>query len=186
MSTTNDVFFNIPCPYRIYLEPLQQPASEVLLQEKMPQVFQLLSRIAQQETDVFTHINQLPKGDILTEYLSLQSKKVDLVLHQQLSLLPQEGLLCEGTHFGGSHLTFVAPKHFDLKQHIAGHVLIQQHLVAVYCFIEPLEIISLGDTYEIKAEIIEIADSDREILIKASLQQQYRLLYEKKKAKLSN
>lgn len=186
MSTTNDVFFNIPCPYQIYLEPLQQSASEELLLEKMPEVFKLLSRIAKQETDVFSHINQLPKGDILTEYLSLQSKKVDLVLHQQLSMLPQAGLLCEGTHFGGSHLTFVAPQHFDLKQHIASHLLIQQHLVAVYCFIEPLEITSIGEAYEIKAEIIEIADSDRELLIKASLQQQHQMLFEKRKAKLSN
>ena len=164
----------------MYVEPLAAPASDDLLDRQMPETFKLLRDIADQENDAFIHINQLPKGDALANYLKLQSKKTDLVLHHQLSSISHQGLPCQGTHFGGSHLTFKMNTAFQPKQQMSASLLLTQHLVAVYCFIEILESGRVDDQHEFTAEIIKIGEAEQELLIKASLQQQQHILQKRR------
>ena len=180
LKLSNDGFFNIPCDYQMYVEPLSAPASDDLLTRQMPENFKLLREIAEQEQEAFLHINQLPKGDVLTNYLRLQSKKTDLVLHHQLLNIPHQGLLCQGTHFGGSHLTFKMDTAFQPQQQMSASLLIAKHLVAVYCFIEILESDRIDDQHEFKAEIIKIGEAEQEQLIKASLSQQQYILQKRR------
>ena len=128
------------------------------------------------------HINQLPKGDIISEYLILQTKKVDLVLHQQLSQIDYTGMKCQGTHFGGSHLSFSMPEQFNVydDQELALHLLIQKHRIAVYCFAKVLSFETENKQHAIRAEIVQIGEAEQEQLIRASLQQQQYILKSRK------
>tara|TARA_B100001094_G_C18170520_1_gene794808 strand:+ start:889 stop:1443 length:555 start_codon:yes stop_codon:yes gene_type:complete len=183
MAQQDDCFFNIPCSYQIYAEPLHAPASEELLMSQMPEAFKLLRNIAEQEQNVFLHISQLPKGDIISEYLMLQAKKVDLVLHQQLAQIDYRGMKCQGTHFGGSHLSFSMPEQFRVNdaQELALHLLIQNHNIAVYCFAKVLSFSTENKQHSIRAEIVQIGEAEQEQLIRASLQQQQHILKSRKK-----
>jgi hypothetical protein len=176
MSPSQDYFFNIPCEYALYAEPLIEPATEAKLNEKMPETYKLLRDIAAKEQATLSHLNQLPKGDIITEYLTLQGKKVDLVLHQQLAQINHSGIKCVGTHFGGSHLTFNTPTDFADAKQWAIQLLIKKHCIAIYCFIEVLSVKILEKQQQICAEIIAIGEPEQEQLIRASLQQQQQIL----------
>ncbi|GLP94886.1 hypothetical protein [Paraferrimonas sedimenticola] len=179
MSRTDDGFFSVSHNYPVFLQPHQGEASQQGLVDAMPESFRMLSEIAASEQQSLGLIKQLPQGDVISQYLQLQAKKVDILLQFVMAQQPQQGSECQGLQFGGSHLLINSPTQLQTDQVYQARLYIKAAQLAVFCLVEPRivepgAIESASEQYQL--DILAIGEAEQEMLVRASLLEQQKLL----------
>ncbi|QSX31328.1 hypothetical protein JYB88_06755 [Shewanella cyperi] len=179
MQTDPDAFFSVPHTFRIYARPWTEPAlpDDAALAELRSMGMQLLNEAKALEATSLMQLRQLGSDTkALVDYLKLQSRKVDMVLHYVLANDPHEGEPLAGLRFGGSGVTLRSPTAMaDGSRHLLT-LYIREELIALLCVAEVRHCVHEDDGFRVTLEFVAISDADTEQLVRASLSVQQKQL----------
>lgn len=143
----------------------------------IPEPFLLAGNIGQLNLNALRSLQRLGElAEELANYLQQQAKKLDLLLHYVLQ--QQDAALHRfyTQSYGGAGLTFVSKSPFTALQLVEVKLFLAENAGAVYCYGQILSSEPVQDGYLVKVVFRLIREEDRELLVRASLQQQARQL----------
>ncbi len=143
----------------------------------IPEPFLLAGNIGQLNISSLRSLQRLGElAEELANYLQQQAKKLDLLLHYVLQQQDVASQRYQTQSYGGAGLTYIAPQALDALQVVEVKLFLAENAGAVYCLGQVLSAEACADGYLIKVVFQRIRDEDRELLVRASLQQQARQL----------
>ncbi|RYV01985.1 hypothetical protein SOPP22_10420 [Shewanella sp. OPT22] len=181
MIDESSSYFSVPHKFKAYLKPW--PTSTELpslneLQNLQSVGLQLLSEVKAVESSSLIQLRALENdAKTVVDYLKLQSKKIDLILQYVLEAEHQEGTSSLGTKFGGGGIEIITDIEPNIDQHFEVTIFIRDELVAVLAIATVTSVTQTEDEHW-KAELSfsRILEADVEILVKASLGVQQKML----------
>ncbi|WP_144208915.1 hypothetical protein [Shewanella donghaensis] len=197
MFTESNAYFTVPHDFSVYLESWSDSKgipSEQDLRSMQSVGLKLLSEVKELEATCLLQLRNLDNdAKAVVDFLKLQSRKVDLVLHHVLEKEVQAGEQFNGSHFGGSGITLISDCPLTVDDYYKTSIYISSELVAILCLCQvsqcqPVAIADADDNradnqttqYNITLEFSQILDADVEQLVKASLTVQQKMLKQRK------
>ena len=193
MFTESNAYFTVPHQFNVYLETWPEskgiPTEEDL--RSMQSVgLKLLSEVKELEASCLLQLRSLDNdAKAVVDFLKLQSRKVDLVLHHVLEKEVQSGEQFQGSHFGGSGINLKSDTPLNVGDYFKTSIYISSELVAILCLCQVTQCQSSDsqnadsaneaantESYNISLEFSQILDADVEQLVKASLNVQQKML----------
>lgn len=182
-------YFQIEEAIKVNLEavkPEQVPANTLVLEQRTPALFLLANEVNELEQSALRPLRQLSDvADELSIFLKAQSRKIDLImLHLSSEHDTDDKLL---THsYGGGGLILNTQEKYRIGQDFCCKIFLDYDAAAVYCFAQIIvtEQDAKTNTYRQTLLFTQVRETDQELLVRASLHAQSRLL--KLKAKHKN
>lgn len=173
-------FFQVQEPIKAVLENVEHeqiPTSLDALETDIPPLFRLANEVNTIEQSALRPLRVLGESaDELARYLSLQSRKIDLILSHIL-LQENEKLPSINTHsFGGAGFVVNLSDALEKGQNLRCRLFLEHEAAAIYCYGEVIEVKQEQDTYAHKVLLTLIREADQELLVRASLHAQTRQL----------
>lgn len=172
-------YFSLPHATHINVEPVTDGSVLDMqqLQREIPPLFQLASEITPLDSSVLRGINHLgEKAEGLVNYLQYQSRKIDAILGFILNQQDLPELRYHTSSLGASGLTFHADSPFQPDTAVRLKIFIPEESLAIYCFAKVTDCEPQAQGYQIALAYQTIREEDEEILIKATLHLQTRML----------
>ncbi|PMG27116.1 hypothetical protein BCU94_19145 [Shewanella sp. 10N.286.52.C2] len=197
MLTESNAYFTVPHDFAVYLENWsgsQGIPSEQDLRSMQSVGLKLLSEVKELEASCLLQLRSIDNdAKAVVDFLKLQSRKVDLVLHHVLEKEVQTGEKFQGSHFGGSGISLITPKPLTIGEYFKTSIYISSELVAILCLcqVSQCKLINFDDDaeqnnkrnqpqYAVSLDFSQILDADVEQLVKASLTVQQKMLQQRK------
>ncbi len=168
-------FFSIKHDFSINITLLEQNIPENFDQflSSMPIPFKIASDLASIDPSALRSLQGLSSvANQLVDFLNQQSQKIDLLINYILSQQDEEEHRFRGIHFGGGGVSVSTTQPFALAQLLEMKVFLLQNNCAVFCIGEVIEIKQIKQQFHHKIIFHLIRDEDREILVRASLNEQ--------------
>lgn len=154
--------------------------SDAELEQAIPQPFMLASEVSSLNTPALRSLNRLGElAEELANYLQYQARKVDLLLHYVLQQQDQPGERYTTQSYSGSGCCFLADKTFEPLQTVEIKLFLANNDGAVFCYGQVISCEATNNLFQIKVVFSRMREEDRELLVRASLHQQSRLLKQK-------
>lgn len=170
---TQQQFFSITHSFEVSIKELAQGSSipsDHAFVANMPASFKLASQISHLDASALRPLRNLGEhATELSEFLNLQSKKIDLMMSYILTLDDSHKARNLGTSFGGSHLTFVNPTAIAIGQLIEIKLFIEEGNCAIYAIGEVEESEPCEQGHSINVKYVKIDEDDQEQLVRTSL-----------------
>lgn len=192
MFTESNAYFTVPHQFNVYLESWPESKgipTEADLRSMQSVGLKLLSEVKELEASCLLQLRGLDNdAKAVVDFLKLQSRKVDLVLHHVLEKEVQTGDKFQGSHFGGSGISLTSDTALNVGDYFKTSIYISSELVAILCLCQVtqcqrIENESQTATYNISLEFSQILDADVEQLVKASLNVQQKMLKMRKQSR---
>ena len=170
----SDEFFSIKHAVAINVIPLEvgKPLpDEQAFEQEIPAPFLIASEHASIEATSLRNIRSLSDNNQeLVNFLSLQSKKIDMLMGYLLALQDDPSLRHTSIEFGASGLTYITTKAPVVGAILQLKLFLQEESSAVYCYglVESVEPTSDNHSL-VKVRYNRIRQQDREILVRATL-----------------
>jgi len=183
MQDNDQSFFSVPMEFEVLLDLIDENAlwlDDDKLEQAMPDAFRLMTQVADLESRCLPLLKGLEENaKALADYLTLQSQKIDLVLHHHLSQDHRNHQKAGGVSFGGSGVSIRLVTPLEQGQGVAMRVFIPEQQVAIYAHgeVQQLHQGEHGTVADISFTSIREVDQDR--LVRASLHVQQKLLRER-------
>ncbi|MFO6424761.1 PilZ domain-containing protein [Motilimonas sp. KMU-193] len=179
-------YFSVTHPLTINIEPLPTgtpiPDADELVAH-MPASFQIASEIAQVDANSLRFLNQLgEQTQDLVNYLTLQSKKINMLLCHMMAQDDDPALRHHTSAFGGGGIRFVHSEPWPIAQVATMKIFLVDEASAVFCYGQVSGCRQLEQGHEIDMQFVSIRETDRDLLIRASLHIQSKQL--KRRAEL--
>jgi len=183
-------YFQIEEAIKVNIEavkPEQVPANTLVLEQRIPALFLLANEVNELEQTALRPLRQLSDvADELAVFLKAQSRKIDLIMSHILSTEHDTDDKLLTYSYGGGGLIINTSESYPIAQDFCCKIFLDYDAAAVYCFAQMID--SQKDdetnTYQHTLLFTQIRSSDQELLVRASLHAQSRLL--KLKAKHKN
>ncbi len=153
------------------------PDHDTFLQE-MPWSFKIANEVATLEQSALRPLRML--GDVadeLGEFLKAQSRKIDLIMSYILSKEEDGSTRMRTSQLGAGGFTILADN--DIWQHgqtLQVKLFLTDEATAIFCYGEIIVEEEKDDKTLYSVVFTQIRDEDREILVRAALHQQSRVL----------
>ncbi|PMG75944.1 hypothetical protein BCU84_14520 [Shewanella sp. 10N.286.51.B7] len=192
MFTESNAYFTVPHQFNVYLESWPESKgipTEADLRSMQSVGLKLLSEVKELEASCLLQLRGLDNdAKAVVDFLKLQSRKVDLVLHHVLEKEVQTGDKFLGSHFGGSGISLTSDTALNVDDYFKTSIYISSELVAILCLCQVtqcqrIENESQTGSYNISLEFSQILDADVEQLVKASLNVQQKMLKMRKQSR---
>lgn len=179
-------FFMLAYPVALNVEwlPADYPEpDEALLLRTMPDAFLIANEAAALQQTALRPIPSLGEAGLaLSEYLSLQSRKVDLMMSYILQQQDEVAKRFMSDKIGGAGVAFTYPEAVDLGTYAQVKLFIQEEAAAVFCY---AEVISSdpktdGSGYNIALLFTAIREEDQETLVRCTMHLQTKQLRARK------
>ncbi|MBU2916506.1 PilZ domain-containing protein [Psychrosphaera sp. F3M07] len=160
----------------------------------IPTPYKIASEMKGLEQTMLRPLRQL--GDViepLAEYLKAQSRKIDLMMSYILQGQDDDDLKFQASSYGGGGFVFQSEQVFTLNNWIQCKLFFNEEAAAVFCLGKIVEVETISPdedivnneppatSYTYKVVFHRIRDEDREVVVRASLHQQSKLLLNKTK-----
>jgi len=168
-------FFSIEHDFSINLTLLDQNAPDNFDQFllSMPIPFKMASDLVSLDSSALRSLQGVSSvAGQLVDFLNQQSQKIDLLINYILSQQDEEKHRYDGISFGGGGVLICTEKPFALSQLLEMKVFLLQNNCAVFCIGEVIEVVQHEKQFHHKIIFHFIRDEDREILVRASLNEQ--------------
>ncbi|SFD06036.1 PilZ domain-containing protein [Pseudoalteromonas denitrificans] len=185
-------YFQIEEAVKVNLEvikPEQVPSNALILEQRIPPLFKLANDVNELEQSALRPLRQLSDvAEELAAFLRAQSRKIDLIMSHIL-LIEND---CENkimTHsYGGGGIIVNSSDDYPLDQNFCCKIFLDFDAAAVYCFAQLIKSELCNDTNTFQHTLLftQIRSSDQELLVRASLHAQTRLLKLQAKNKNNN
>lgn len=165
------------------VEPQHVPADLTALEADIPALFKLANEVNTLEQSALRPIRNL--GDTASElahYLSLQSRKIDLILSHILMQEEQQESTQTCASYGGGGFTFVNESPLAVGQLLRCKLFLQHEAAAIYCYGEVIsqQITESGVLHQVVFTLLQ--EQDQDLIVRASLHAQTRQLKKQKNA----
>lgn len=188
-KTQFDEYFSIAHGINVNVTSVDKvavPATEDALESAMPYAFRIASEMASIEAQALRPLRHLSDhAESLTEYLSHQAKKIDLmmsfILHQQ----DEPKARFETIKFGGGGIVIKSDTPFEIGSHAELKLFLDSEAAAIFCFGEVITCENVEDDYHIAFIFSTIREQDQELLVRASLHLQTQQLRKRAQDKKS-
>ncbi|MEO2265786.1 PilZ domain-containing protein [Pseudoalteromonas pernae] len=173
-------FFQIQESVSVIVEPVSKdavPASAEELEQDIPALYKLANEVNTLEQSALRPLRLLGEtASELAHYLSLQSRKIDLILSHILMQENTEQPTEKTQSYGGSGFTLVREQALDKGEFARCKLFLQQEAAAIYCYAEVIEVTPKDDKFSHKLLFSVLRDQDQELLVRSSLHAQTRQL----------
>lgn len=174
-------FFKVEHAIAINVLPLAGPLpDETQFLAAIPEPFLLAGDMGQLNLNSLRSLQRLGElAEELANYLQQQARKLDLLMHYVIRQqdLPEHRYITQS--YGGAGLTFLAKSQLLPLTVTELKLFLADNAGAVFCYGQVLSSEPVGDNFLTKIVFMQIRDEDRELLVRASLQQQARQLKQK-------
>ncbi|QFU04684.1 hypothetical protein FIU82_06615 [Pseudoalteromonas sp. THAF3] len=173
-------FFQIQESVNVVVESIESalvPTDADALERDIPPLFRLANEVNTLEQSALRPLRLLGEtANELAHYLSLQSRKIDLILSHILmqESTDQPSERCQS--YGGSGFTLRREQPMEVGQYVRCKLFLEQEAAAIYCYGEVIEVDTQGDGCLHKILFATIREQDQELLVRASLHAQTRQL----------
>lgn len=155
------------------------PDQKALL-SAIPAPFLLASDVNSLNSSALRSLNRLGElADELANYLQQQAKKIDLLLHYVLRQQDDAASRYTTVSFGGSGCSYIASSPLPPLQVVEIKLFLDNNDGAVFCYGQVLSCQPQASHYLVQLVFTSIREEDRELLVRASLHQQSKLLKQK-------
>lgn len=174
-------YFCVEHQININVQPFDQALPTIdALQDAIPPAFLLATDSSTLSMSALRSLQRL--GDMAEElatYLQQQARKIDLLLHYVLQQQDQSMLRFVTIQYGGSGCSYLADTPLQPLQKVELKLFLANNDGAVFCYGQVLSCEALQDKWLVKVVFVSIREQDRELIVRASLHQQSRLLKQK-------
>lgn len=178
LTTDFQQYFKVEHSIVINIQPKAgQLPTETAFLNSIPEPFLLAGNVGQLNLNALRSLQRL--GDLaeeLAHYLQQQAKKLDLLLHYVLQQQDQSAYRFTTLSYGGAGLRFVADQPFTPLEVVEVKLFLAENAGAIFCYGQILSCEAQDQGYAVNVVFKRIRDEDRELLVRASLQQQARQL----------
>lgn len=108
--------------------------------------------------------------------LDTQNTKLNLLLSFMLSQQDDAAVRFQTTQFGASQLTYQSTTTLEINQLVRVKLFLDHPAAAIYCYAEVVECVASDAHFLITLKYKMLRDNDQDLLIKAALFQQQKLL----------
>jgi len=150
------------------------------LQNAIPPPFLLASDVNSLNSSALRSLNRLGElAEELANYLQQQARKVDLLLHYVLKQQDDTAQRFITQSYSGSGCCYLSETQLAPLQVVEIKLFLANNDGAVFCYGQVLSCEPIDDRWQIKLVFSCIREEDRELIVRASLHQQSRLLKQK-------
>jgi hypothetical protein len=136
----------------------------------MPYAFQIAAHMSNMDIQALRPLRNLGEhAKDLTEYLNLQTKKIDLMMSFILQQQDEPQHRYETIEFGGGGLTFISPSQLQEGQIVELKIFLTEEAAGVFCYAEVIKCEQNAEGYHIFLLYNRIRQEDQELLVRASL-----------------
>jgi hypothetical protein len=154
--------------------------TQATLAAAIPPPFLLASDVNSLNSSALRSLNRLGElAEELANYLHQQAKKVDLLLHYVLQQQDETTQRYKTQSYSGSGCCYLADTALAPLQVVEIKLFLSNNDGAVFCYGQVLSCEQTDDKWQTKLVFSCIRDEDRELIVRASLHQQSRLLKQK-------
>ena len=186
-----DEYFSVSAGLTINVEllpPSEQLPDEIAFSHEIPPLFRVASECTGLEDGVEQSLQKLTREDSkpLLDYLTAQNSKINLLLSYVLSQQdnPRHRHITET--FGASQLTFFSAKAIPVGTNARVKLFLDKPSAAVYCYAEVVGNTVKGDKVEVTLKYNRLQEDDRDLLIRAALYIQQKLLRQRAQHRTDN
>lgn len=183
-------YFQIEEAIKVNLEavtPEQVPENSLILEQRIPPLFILANEVNELEQSALRPLRQLSDvADELAVFLKAQSRKIDLIMSHILSTEHETDDKLLTHSYGGGGFTLNTQEKYAIGQDFCCKLFLDFDAAAVYCFAQVITIQEDKEVNSFRYTLLftQVRASDQELLVRASLHAQSRLLQLKAKHKL--
>ncbi len=150
------------------------------LDTEIPEAFKIANTIVHLDLSNTRSLRNINEDfSMLVEVINQQAKKINLLMAYILLKEEDEQHHHFSTSFGGSEVTFLSELKLDMGQTILLKLFLRDEASAVYCYGKVIGIDPEQNKCGYTVEYSLIRDDDRELLIRACLNQQSKQLRER-------
>ncbi|WP_277205998.1 PilZ domain-containing protein [Vibrio misgurnus] len=178
---TNQEFFTVHHALTLNVQPLASDftlPSHPVFEAEIPAPFVVASEFSQLEQLSDNARSELKNSDFpsVLQLLEAQNAKLNLLLTFMLAQQDDPDLRTSTTSFGASQLTYLAPAPLPLGQKVRIKLFLEYPAAAIYGYASVTECLLQAEHCLITLKYELLRDMDQDLLIKAALYQQQRLL----------
>ncbi|MGF1723251.1 PilZ domain-containing protein [Photobacterium nomapromontoriensis] len=176
-----DEYFSVHAGLTINVEPLQpsEPVPNMMaFQQEIPPLFRIASECSGLDEGLERSLSQFNKDEHkgLMQYLTAQNSKINLLLSYVLSQQDDASLRFITHSFGASRLSYLAAQPLANGTRVRLKLFIDNPAAAVYAYAEVSSCIEQDEKFEITLKYIRLLDDDQDLLIRAALYFQQKIL----------
>lgn len=174
-------FFTVHHKLTVNVEPLESgftlPIQSAFILE-IPAPFIVASEFSQLDSLTESAMNELKNSDFknVIQLLEHQNDKLNLLLTFMLAQQDKEESRFYTSSFGASQFTFKSNNEFIIGSLARAKLFLDHPPAAIYCYAEVIECNSVEQGYEVTLTYKSLREIDQDLLIKAALYQQQKLL----------
>ncbi|GLO61278.1 PilZ domain-containing protein [Vibrio sp. MACH09] len=157
--------------------------SETIFTSEIPAPFIVASEFSQVDSLAESAINELKNSDFkhLIQLIEHQNSKLNLLLTFMISQQDDDSIRSITTRFGASQFTYIAPHEVEVDQLARVKLFLDHPAAAIYCYAKVIDCQQSELGYEATLSYCMLRDIDQDLLIKAALYQQQKLLRQRSK-----
>jgi hypothetical protein len=149
----------------------------VELANAIPPPFLLASDVNSLNSSALRSLNRIGElAEELANYLQQQARKVDLLLHYVLKQQDEQRERFITQSYSGGGCCYLADAALPVLQVVEIKLFLGNNDGAVFCYGQVVSCEQQADKWQIKVVFACIRDEDQELIVRASLHQQSRLL----------
>ncbi|MBZ9610649.1 PilZ domain-containing protein [Rheinheimera maricola] len=171
-------YFSVEHKININATVLQSPLpDQAHLEKTIPAAFLMASESSSLNNAALRSLNRLGElADELAQYLQQQARKIDLLMQYILRQQDSQQQRYQTLSYGGSGCCFLSESAFTPLQVLELKIFLDNNDGAVFCYGQVLSCEAVGSQWQVSAVFNCIREEDRELIVRASLHQQSRLL----------
>ncbi|MCG3887451.1 PilZ domain-containing protein [Photobacterium leiognathi] len=179
--TQQDEYFSVQLGLTINVESLAKDENipnEHDFQSEIPPLFRIASECSNLEDNadrLFASFNK-NETQALMDYLAAQNSKINLLLSYVLSQQDDPAHRFTTLTFGASNLSFTSSEPYHIGDNVRVKLFLDYPAAAIYCYAEVIESLASNDKFIVKLRYTRLLEDDRDLLIRAALYSQQKLL----------
>ncbi|MBV1842951.1 MULTISPECIES: PilZ domain-containing protein [Photobacterium] len=186
-----DEYFSVHAGLTINVEPLspnEAVPDETHFPQEIPPLFRVASECSGLDDNLDRTLSQFNKEQYqaLTQYLAAQNSKINLLLSYVLSQQNDPAFRYTTTTFGASRLSYSSAQPLTPGQAVRLKLFLEQPAAAVYAYAEVCECQALDQQYDISLRYTRLQEEDRDLLIRAALYFQQKILRQRAQQRSDN
>lgn len=156
----------------VWLDTEHDIPDMALLQTSIPEAFAIANEAADLKTKALRPIPSLgEQGEALVAYLTLQSRKMDLLLSTILQQLDDPKDRFHTSRFGAAGCHVTMPNSVEIGTYVQLKMFIPEEAAAVFCYAQVIgcDLLPDSDVYEVSLLYTVIRELDQEVLVRCTM-----------------